>query len=111
MKGRVLVREICSFASSLVLSKLGVWLSRGWGVLLSVARPCSISDEDVLVGRYAHCSIRLRGYSVSGMKSSSSRKSTPKRIALNQLIQAALTRLRKPPTELSALYHRLFIRI
>lgn len=57
------------------------------------------------VGSGMAWSIRLRGYRVSGMKKSSRRKRTAKRRALNQIIHAALMRLKKPPTYLLSLVH------
>lgn len=66
-------------------------------VTASAAAPAGDTEADMT------WSIRLRGYRVSGMRKSSSRNRTAKRRALNQLIHAALTRLKKPPTCLLSL--------
>lgn len=99
-KGRDLVLWIVVSISDGVLV-LVWWGAFSGSVIVAGIAVISGTAEDM------DWSIRVRGYSVSGMKVSSRSKRTAKRRALNQLIQAALRRLKKPPTaSVSLLYSR-----
>lgn len=81
--------------SFLVLGRSAV--SVGDAVVLG-AFSMSVEMEQLLTGFVACSSIVLRGYKVSGIKKSSRISNAAKRMALNQLIQDALTTFKKPPT-------------
>jgi hypothetical protein len=99
--------SVSAFASAEVdAGALGVGLG-GVCADFSVCPSRSVLDVDVVdvVVCGIRESINVRGYNVSGIKKISRTSRAPKRMALNQLIQAALTRLRKPPTVSLPLAH------